>query len=64
VATWAREVQAAIALRGLGAHRQDAGKNLLIDLSKNWHKLAIELERSAALLDMDDPAPLLPRKKV
>ena len=39
-------------------------KSTLIDLSKNWHKLAIELERSAALLDMNDPAPVLPRKKV
>jgi hypothetical protein len=39
-------------------------KNTLLDLSKSWHKLAIELERSAALLDMDDPAPVLPRKQV
>jgi hypothetical protein len=48
----------------LGAHRQDAAlKELLIDLSKNWHKLAIELERSAALLEMEDPAPVVPRRK-
>jgi hypothetical protein len=30
-------------------------KELLIDLSKNWIKLAIELERSAALVEMESP---------
>jgi len=34
-------------------------KNLLIDLSRNWLKLAIELERTHALLDeYADPATL------
>jgi hypothetical protein len=38
-------------------------KNTLLDLSKSWHKLAIELERSAALLEMEDPAPVVPSRK-
>jgi len=38
-------------------------KNTLLDLSKSWHKLAVELERSAALLDIEDPAPVVPRRK-
>jgi hypothetical protein len=38
-------------------------KNTLLDLSKSWHKLAVELERSAAFVDMDDPVPIVPRRK-
>jgi hypothetical protein len=38
-------------------------KSAPIELSKNWAKIAIELERSAALLDMEDPAPAVPRRK-
>ena len=38
-------------------------KLLLIELSKNWVNLAIELERSHALLDMETPAPVVPRKQ-
>jgi hypothetical protein len=36
-------------------------KNLLIELSGNWLKLAVELERNHALLEIDDPPPLAPR---
>jgi len=39
-------------------------KSTLIELSKNWLKLAIELERSHAILEMHDPPPPVggPRK--
>ena len=35
----------------------------LINLSQNWLKLAIELERARALLDMDGPTPVLPLRR-
>jgi hypothetical protein len=38
-------------------------KATLLDLSKNWWKLATELERTRALLDGDDPPPVVVRKK-
>jgi hypothetical protein len=38
-------------------------KNLLIELSRNWLKLAVELERTHALLDLEMPAPVAPRKE-
>jgi hypothetical protein len=37
-------------------------KSLLIELSKNWLKLAIELERTHALLEMEAPAPVVRRQ--
>jgi hypothetical protein len=37
-------------------------KMTLIDLSKNWMKLAVQLERNHVLLEIDDPPPLAPRK--
>jgi hypothetical protein len=35
----------------------------LINLSQNWLKLAIELERARALLDLDDPTPVVPLRR-
>jgi hypothetical protein len=37
-------------------------KSTLIELSKNWHKLAIELEGARELLDMQDPRPSFAQK--
>jgi hypothetical protein len=37
-------------------------KMTLIELSKNWTKFAVELERNRVLLEKDDPPPLAPRK--
>ena len=37
-------------------------KQTLTELSKTWLKLAVELERTHALLDTDDPPPVVPRK--
>jgi len=41
-------------------------KQTLIELSRNWLKLAIELERTAAILEMDPgppPTVVVPSKK-
>jgi hypothetical protein len=38
-------------------------KNLLIELSGNWLKIAIELERAHLLLNIDDPPSIVPHKK-
>jgi hypothetical protein len=38
-------------------------KQTLLELSRNWLKLVIEIERTHALLDRDDPPPLVPRKR-
>jgi len=38
-------------------------KQTLLDLSKTWLKLALEIERSHALVNMDDPPAVVPRKK-
>jgi hypothetical protein len=37
-------------------------KMTLIDLSRTWARLAVELERNHVLLEKDDPPPLAPRK--
>jgi hypothetical protein len=38
-------------------------KQTLLELSRHWLKLAIEIERTHALLDVDDPPPPVPRKR-
>jgi len=38
-------------------------KQTLIELSRNWLKLAIEIERTHIILDLDDPPPVVPRKR-
>jgi hypothetical protein len=38
-------------------------KQTLIELSRNWIKLAIDLERAYAIMDMEDPPRVVPRKR-
>ena len=38
-------------------------KNLLLEGSKNWHMLALELEHGYLLLSTDDPAPAKRRSR-
>jgi hypothetical protein len=38
-------------------------KALLLELSKNWVKLAIQMENNIAIRDMDDPPPIVPFKR-
>jgi hypothetical protein len=38
-------------------------KQTLLELSQSWLKLAVEIERNHTILDIDDPPPLVPRKR-